>query len=248
MQEKEYNGIRWLEFDLFADIPNFKHGVFLRHGGHSLGSYASLNLSETVGDNPDNVRKNLEEVKHILKLSTLISAHQVHGKKVIEINSSSNKKLPKGDALVTSCPGMGLMINHADCQAAIIYDPIHHAVANVHAGWRGSVQNIYAETILFMQHKYQTKPQDLLVGLAPSLGPDDAQFTNFREELPKAFWEFQKAPDYFDFWAISTMQLTQCGVLSHHIEIAGISTYSHSQDYFSHRRGASGRHGTIVAL
>jgi YfiH family protein len=304
MRLKEHNGIKWLEFDLFTEIPNLKHGVFLRHGGHSTGAYASLNLSESVGDSYENVRKNFEEVKNILGLSSLVSLEQVHGKRVIEIklprqsgplnldsavrndkamqdfeseslsiggdHSQKMKTLPiksgygskdcvdfsfptaesrlKGDALITLCPGVGLMINHADCQAAIIYDPIHHAIANVHSGWRGSIQDIYAETIQMMQHIYHSKPQDLLVGISPSLGPDDAQFVKYREELPETFWEFQKTLYYFDFWAISTMQLTRCGVLPHHIEVAGISTYSHPEDYFSYRRGAAGRHGTIVAL
>lgn len=248
MLHKESRGVKWLEFELFADIPKLTHGVFLRHGGHSSGPYASLNLSETVGDCPENVRRNLDEVKDRLKLLNLIWAHQVHGKAIVAIDSKAQTEILQADALSTCCPGIGLMVNHADCQAAIFYDPIHHAIANVHAGWRGSVQNIYAETIHFMQHKYKSKPEDLLVGISPSLGPQDAQFVNYRQELPEPFWEFQTTPAYFDFWAISKMQLMECGVLAHHIEIAGISTYSHPEDYFSFRRKDSGRNGTLVAL
>lgn len=249
MQRKSQQNVEWLEFDLFADLPRLRHGVFLRHGGVSTGQYSSLNLGALVGDNPDHVATNRENVFNLLQINCLASMRQCHGKIIHEIVSIPEDP-PQGDALTTAVAGIGLMVLHADCQAAIIYDPIHHAVANVHAGWRGSVQNIYAETVCFMKQKYHSRPQDLLVGISPSLGPEDAQFINYRTELPEEFWQFQiNKPDYFDFWAISQHQLMQCGVLPHHIEIAGISTYSNPDDYFSYRRSpVSGRHGTIVVL
>lgn len=249
MQRKSQNGVEWLEFDLFAEIPQLRHGVFLRHGGASKGAYTSLNLGLLVGDDPSHVAANREKVSTILQLQHLAWMRQCHSKTINEIHSISEEP-PQGDALTTCIPGIGLMALHADCQAAIIYDPIHHAVANVHAGWRGSVQNIYAETIHFMQKRYHSRPQDLLVGISPSLGPEDAQFINYRKELPEEFWEFQiDKPDYFDFWAISKHQLKQCGILPHHIEIASISTYSNPENYFSYRRSqVAGRHGTIVVL
>ena len=173
---------------------------------------------------------------------------QCHGKDIVEVSHCTLQPL-KGDALTTSDRGIALMIAHGDCQVAIIYDPIHHAVTNVHSGWRGSVQNIYAEAILHMKTAYGSKPEDLLVGISPSLGPTAAQFIHYRTELPESFWEYQIKPDYFDFWAISKAQLTQAGVLPHHIEIAGICTYSNPQDYFSYRfNRTTGRNGTVVIL
>jgi len=246
MLRKKKGGVRWLEFELFADIPNLRHGVFLRQGGVSTGDYSSLNLSYDSGDNPHHVRENLRKVQKVLKVDDLVCIRQEHGKHVTE---AIGNEAFIGDAFTTETPGRALVIRHADCQAAIFYDPIHHAVANVHSGWRGSVQNIYAATIDFMRVSYGTQPENLLVGISPSLGPNHAEFVNYRQELPESFWEFQVKPNYFDFWGISTMQLRGCGVLPHHIEIAGICTYSHPEDYFSYRRDkARGRHGTIVTL
>ena len=252
MQLKEENHIKWLEFDLLANFPRVKHGVFLRHGGQSLNPYSSLNLGPYVGDDPVAVAANHQIVKNVLQLPSLVWAHQEHGNKIATLTNPqqpTQHEIPHADALATSHLGIGLMIGHADCQAAIFYDPVHHAVVNVHAGWRGSVQNIYAEAIAFMRAHYGSKPQDLLVCISPSLGPEDAQFVNYQTELPQSFWEFQVKSTYFDFWAISTMQLREEGILAHHIEIARISTYSQPQDYFSYRRDRStGRHGTIVML
>ncbi|MGA8164602.1 MAG: peptidoglycan editing factor PgeF [Waddliaceae bacterium] len=249
MIRREKNGIIWLEFELFAENPHLKHGVFLRHGGQSRGEFSSLNLSYSAGDQTQDVATNLKRVASILDLPTLISPFQCHGKAIAQVRGGENPTLLQCDALTTSCPDIGLLIKHADCQSAIIYDPIHHAMANVHSGWRGSVQNIYQETIRFMKRAYGSLPQELLVGISPSLGPGNAEFIHYRSEFPKDFWQFQVKPCYFDFWEISRWQLMQCGILPHHIEIAEMCTYSMSQDCFSYRREKrSGRLGTIVAL
>lgn len=153
------------------------------------------------------------------------------------------------DALVTADKGMALMIKHADCQAAIFYDPTNQAIANVHAGWRGSVSNIYAEIVHTMQQTFGSRPQELLACISPSLGPEEAEFIHYNQELPEELWDFQVKSNYFDFWAISEYQLQAAGLLPHHIEIAKISTYSNAHDYFSYRRErVTGRNGTVVAL
>lgn len=145
--------------------------------------------------------------------------------------------------------GLGLTILHADCQVALFYDPIQHAITVTHCGWRGSVQNIYQESIAAMRSLYGTKAENLLVGISPSLGPSASQFIHYQRELPESFYPFQVKPLYFDFWAISKWQLRECGVLPHHIEIAEICTYSHPEDFFSYRRiKTSGRHATIASL
>lgn len=249
MIRKTHNGIHWLEFEILSEFPKLKHGVFLRHGGVSQGKYMSLNLCYGVGDDPANVTSNHAKVKDVLGMPRLYWASQVHGKKILNVDTTWDNNDAECDALCTNHLNKAIMIHHADCQAAIMYDPVHHAVANIHCGWRGSVQNIYAEAVQWMQHAYGSKPQDLFVGISPSLGPENAEFIHYRQELPEHFWEFQIKPTYFDFWAISVEQLQQCGLLRNHIQIAGISTYAHPEDYYSYRFAkVRGGHGTIALL
>jgi len=249
MIRHEEDGLEWLQFEILADLQNVKHGSFLRHGGESTGEFACLNMSYSVGDQEENVTKNRQRAKDVFDLPKLVYSKLCHSKDVWEVNHESVSLSRKSDALTTSCRNLGLLITHADCQCAIIYDPIHHAVANVHSGWRGSVQNIYASTIAFMKGKYGSSPEDLLVGITPSLGPDKAEFIHYRQELPEPFWEFQTKDNHFDFWEVSRWQLEQCGVLLHHIEIAKICTCSNPKDYFSYRHSkVTGRLGTIVAI
>jgi len=244
---KQHNGVHWLEFELLADCPLI-HGTFMRHGGISSGALASLNLGRSVGDDPDNVKSNWQKVSEALALPHLVSARLCHGNEVTAISRSAFD-LPISDGISTQVPQMGIMVTQADCQAAIFYDPVQHAMANVHCGWRGSVQNIYQSTVKHMQTTYGTKAADLLVCIAPSLGPENAEFINYLTELPEHFWDFQVKPFHFDFWSISEWQLKAAGVLQHHIQIAGIDTFANIEDYFSHRRShACGRQATVCSL
>lgn len=258
MIHKQHNGVQWLEFELLANAP-IAHGCFLRHGGSSSGRLESLNLGRRVGDQPQHVQDNVKKVSAALshKLSTTIEeilcARICHGADVYEINASSPQELPISDSLMTQQLHRAIAITQADCQAAIFYDPIHHSIANVHCGWRGNVSNVYQATIEAMRATYGTNPADLLVGISPSLGPEHAEFLNYQNELPQAFWEFQIRPNHFDLWAISRRQLEQAGVLPQHIQIAQIDTYD-SRDYFSHRHATHhkmlpcGRQATVCAL
>lgn len=248
MIRKRAGEVEWLEFELFANEPKLVHGIFLRHGGVSEGPYASLNLGSGTKDEVKSIEENRRRVLEALNIQKYASCRQVHGNGVVVVDEDS-RLIGDCDSLVTQKTNLGLLILHADCQAAIIYDPVHRALANVHSGWRGNVKNIYLATIQKMARAFGSKPQDLLVGISPSLGPDNAEFKNYRTELPREFWEFQVRPEYFDLWAIARHQLEQAGVLPHHIQIAEICTFANRQDYFSYRRDKMiGSHATLAML
>ncbi len=254
MQRHKYEQIEWLEFELLADFPKVKHAVLLRQGGHSQGAFASLNLAFQIGDDSEHVTSNFQLIQNQLKREIpgwkqLVWSYACHGKALTHVQEDSPPILTNFDGLITSSSHVTLMMKHADCQIALFYDPIHHACANVHAGWRGSVANIYKETVQHMQQTFGSHPADLLVCISPSLGPEEAEFIHYRTELPEEFWDFQIRPTYFDFWAISEFQLQALGILPHHIEIARLSTYANARDYFSYRRDkVTGRNATCITL
>jgi YfiH family protein len=228
---------------------------FNRHGGVSGGRHESLNLSYRTGDKDANIERNRSIVRERVGAERLISAHQIHGSSVwVDDGSSSRAQELEGyDALISNCRGTALMIQQADCQAVLLYDPVRRAIGAVHNGWRGSVANIIGSAIDTMGRHFGTVPADLKVRIGPSLGPCCAEFVNFRVELPEEFHRFQARKHYFDFWQISARQLTAAGVHAASIELPHICT-SCSADYFSYRRAVRegnpvcGRHGSVICL
>lgn len=241
--------VSWLEFDLLEPYPQVAHGVFSRKGGSSTGRFASLNASMSVGDHPDMVKENRSRIAKALGIEHLVVPHSTHGIAVSRVTKDNWQETHQADALFTTEKNLGLCVTHADCQAGFFYDPVHQAIAIAHSGWRGSVQNIYANVVKTLKEKVGSNPADLLVCISPSLGPDHAEFTNYKQELPEDFWRFQVKPHYFDFWEIAKMQLAGCGIKPEKIEIAEICSYCAADDYFSHRREKNaGRNASVIAM
>lgn len=256
MIRKKKGNIQWLEFEIFEKHPDLAHGVFLRHGGISQDTFGSLNAVSEIGDDLNNVLENRKRILATLNLKEYSSIDAEHDSRIEFIQEGKAEELHVCDGLMTANKNLALMIPHADCQAAIFYDPVNHVLANVHAGWRGQVKNIYRETIQKLIKNFGSKPEKILVGISPSLGPVNSEFINYQTELPQEFWRFQIKPTYFDLWALASHQLEQCGILPHHLQIAKMDTYANPNDFFSYRRErhagrtkrVTGCHATIAAL
>ncbi len=230
--------------------PLLFHGVFNRYGGVSPVPWDSRNVCFGLGDDSQNIRTNREGIKKALGCKQLISAKQVHESQAFIVKESPENDLTVAgfDALLTNIKGLGLLIQQADCQAVMLFDPIKMAVAIAHVGWRGSVTNIISKTVKAMGAAYATQTADLIAAISPSLGPCCAEFVNYRSELPTSLHGYQVQPNYFDFWAISRDQLCAAGAKQENIHTAEICTYC-NEDYFSYRRDrATGRFASVIGL
>jgi len=231
------------------------YGMFNRHGGVSDEPFASLNVGLQVGDRPVAVAANRLLVKDALKVSALLTARQVHGQGVycLQEQVQGDFEVDGFDALVTDLDDVGLVIQQADCQAVLLFDPIREVIAAVHCGWRGSVLGIVPRVVAVMADNYGTVSADLQAVISPSLGPCCAEFVNFKSELPEEFQQFMVRDNYFDFWRITQAQLLAAGIGEARIRIAGQCTCC-SAAYFSYRRasresgGLTGRHCSVITL
>ena len=229
--------------------------MFNRLGGCSPEPFDSLNLSYHTGDDGTLVRANRARIMEVLGLQWLVSVKQVHGDgiRVIESAEALEEEDEGYDALISTVPGTGILIQQADCQAILLADIPKKIIAAVHCGWRGSVLNIIGTTVQHLTSHFQLNPASLRAVISPSLGPCCAEFVHYRSELPQWMHPFQVRPNYFDFWAMSRTQLLQAGVLSEHIDTVKICTRC-NHGFFSYRRatqgnnGITGRHGSIIGL
>jgi polyphenol oxidase len=248
--------VLYFTFPMLSAFKEIRHGIFCRTGGVSRGDFAGLNVSFGVGDDPACVRQNREAMRSGIGGDRAVFLHQIHQTDVVVIGADSLKseqlsepRQLTGDALVTSVAGIDIGIQAADCQTILIYDPASSVVGAVHAGWKGSIDNIIGRCIHIMTRQMGCDPQKMVAGISPSLGPCCAEFIHYQKEIPPAFWPYKDDRDHFDFWAVSRDQLIAAGLASQHIETAGICTRCNPHLFFSFRRQRrTGRFATVIGL
>ncbi|MDY0223311.1 MAG: polyphenol oxidase family protein, partial [Desulfobacterium sp.] len=142
-----------------------------------------------------------------------------------------------------------LVIQVADCQPVLLLDPVKKVVANIHSGWRGSIQNIIGRSVDAMVDNFGSDPQTILAGIGPSLGPCCSEFVNYTREIPEHLWIYKDEKEHFNFWRISADQLTERGLKPENITLAGICTRCAADTFFSYRdNNTTGRFAAVIKL
>ncbi|GAB1341438.1 polyphenol oxidase family protein [Gemmatimonas sp.] len=242
-------------------------GIVSVEGG---GNTSVLGLSEAVPDLPANVRAwtttrhsgsfglgsgeavgevmarwaALQEELAQLGVSRLANAHQVHGN-VVTVHGGGWRGWLRGraaDGHVTARRGTALAVTVADCTPVLVWHPAG-AVAALHAGWRGTAARILDHGL------------DSLVALGfPSeechvwLGP--AICGGCYEVGPEVLTAIHGAPHaakgQLDVRAILGEQALARRVAS--VRTAAGCARCHTDRYFSHRAGDTGRMLGVIAL
>lgn len=242
-------------FSNLSGMKGISHGLFTRLGGASTGDFRGLNVGIAVGDQEETVLRNRKEIARALNAPEVVYLHQIHSDGVVVL-PRHNVPLVAGadaalhaDAMITDVPGKFLAIQTADCQAVLLHDPCRKVVGAVHAGWRGSIANILCACVKAMETEFGSRPETILAGISPSLGPCCAEFIHYDREIPEALWRFKGRSPYFDFWAITRHQLVRAGLLPEHIETAGICTKCNPHLFFSYRGSRrTGRMASVIGL
>jgi len=254
------NGVRWANFTCLQEL-GLRHGISTRIGGRSRGELGTLNLSIKVDDSPEYLqfnRRNFFEAVGV-RQDNVVSTGQVHGCHVAVVDpADAGKRLEATDALVTGTPGLGLLLFFADCVPLLFFDPVRKVIGLSHAGWRGTFQSIGPRTIAVMQHTFGTDPSDCVVGIGPSIGPDDYEVDRPVMDEIGNVWANTEAFSrrtgdehwLLDLWEWNRRQLVEAGIRPGNIHISGISTMQQPEMFFSHRAslGKAGRFGVLVEL
>lgn len=255
MKSAESNGVTRYRFPAFTRLPGVTHGIFERRGGVSRGSFASLNVSLGIGDDPESVRANRQRIAAHLGDLPAVYLNQVHGARILTLKADDDPgnfftdPPPEADAVITDRRLTLLMIQVGDCQPVLMADPVRAVIANVHSGWRGSIADIAGQTVREMASRFGCDPADIVAGIGPSLGPCCAEFVHYRREIPPAFWAYKSADDHFDFWAVTRDQLMAQGVLESHIHTSGLCTRCDAARFYSYRaQKRTGRFAAAIAL
>jgi YfiH family protein len=258
MPFQSYEEVRYWIFDSLGE--GLTQAVYTRRGGISPAPWASLNLGGTVGDEPERVRENR---RRALEASgrdpaSVYDVWQVHGDEVAlaEAPRSSQSPHRQADVILTDRPGVTLMMRFADCVPIFLYDPRRKVAGIAHAGWMGTVKGTVRAAVQAMRNRYGSASRDIHAGIGPSIGPDHYEVgpdvvAQVRQAFGGAALELLQVRNgrtYFDLWSANRWLLEQSGVRQ--IEVAGLCTACHLEDWYSHRaeKGRTGRFGATLAL
>lgn len=269
---EEKQGISFITFGIYKAVPAVTAAVSTRCDGQSTGRFASLNMSFASGEPADTIRANRRAYLQALHIDpvTIVACNQVHGIHIEAVGREScgngaltrETAIPACDGLMTNQSDVPLTMNFADCTPLLFVDPVHHAVAVSHGGWRGTAGNIGKVTLQAMASQYGTQAGDVLAAIGPAIGgccfevgPEVIE--QFRPlftaqdmyELARYIRETGKY--YFDLPKANEKLLMQAGILPEHLENTHLCTYCRDDLFYSYRKASkqgqqTGRHMAVI--
>ncbi len=196
-----------------------------------------------------------------LDYKNLIKANQAHTDHIVKIeeikkNDTIDFNQPC-DGLVTNKKNIILTTTNADCILLLFFDPEKRVIANVHSGWKGTLQEISVKAVHKMEEEYGCNPKDIIVCICPSIRKchfevDQDVYEKFYQQFKKlgnteAFITQKNNKWYIDTVFINKSILKQAGVLEENIEDCGICSVCHKDQIHSFRAEGEG-YGLATAI
>lgn len=235
--------------EIFNSIPQINFG-FSTRTLPSPNDPLGFNLSFSVNDNNKLVTKNRERFFAALDLKKdqLAYHYQIHS----DIVKFADKAeyMGESDALITDKIGLGLVITTADCTAIFIYDKLKKVIAAVHSGWRGTRQKILAKTLITLQTKYNSNPNDIIAYIAPSISQKNYEVGDeVASQFDQKYLLEHEGRLYLDVASANYDMLLNFGIPVNQIERSDLCSYE-SEFLHSYRRDGerSGRALGIIAM
>ncbi|WP_341877309.1 peptidoglycan editing factor PgeF [Defluviitalea saccharophila] len=254
----------YITFPSFDQTNLVNHCFSTKLGGVSKGIFESLNLGFGRGDDDENVKRNYQILCSAIDVNyeNLIFSNQVHGIN-IKVITKENPNQPiytsgesEGiDGLITNMTKLPLVTLYADCVPLFFLDPVNKVVGLAHAGWRGTVNKIGLEMIKVFMDTFHSNPEDILVGIGPSIGKccfevDEPVAKEFEAAFPNADNIVYPQENYkyiVDLWEANKKVLGDSGITLSNITVTDLCTKCNKDIFFSHR-GHNGKRGSLAAI
>lgn len=227
---------------------NVRACTTMRAGGASRGAYASFNLGDHVGDDPQAVQQNRAQLRTALPAEPLW-LKQVHGANVV--NAAQVSVGVEADGAWTDRPGVVCAVLTADCLPIFLCDTRATKVALLHAGWRGLARGIVESGLRALD----VPAHELLAWFGPAIGPDayeigDEMRRAFVHDDPGAAEAFRPTDPgrwHADLYALARRRLQRLGV--HAVTGGERCTLRERERFYSYRRdGVTGRMASLIWL
>ena len=201
-----------------------------------------------------------------------VGAKQVHENVVLRVESENagrgiNPSLPE----LCGCDGLfldgtaseidALCVKTADCVPILLSSKDGKEVSAVHAGWRGTVADIVTKSA----EKFTCPKEDILCAIGPCIGVCCYEVGEEVYEAVKRLFAFKGVENLVDsvfrnactcsasskkkanLSEINKQLLLNFGLPEENIDVAGICTACHENEFFSHR-ASGGFSGTFPSI
>lgn len=236
-------GIEYLQFRKLCKYTEINHL-------YTLG--LDLNFRTSSQDEAKKAKESYIKILNITnsKFENLVKPTQAHTDVIKKVDVKINKNEPdfnlsfynKTDGLVTNKKKIILSTTNADCIILMFYDPIKKVIANLHSGWKGTVQRISVKAVNTMIKEFRSNPKDILCAICPSIRKCHFEVEKdvmkiFKKEFTNEYI-FEKVKD--KKWLIDTVEinkkiLKEVGLKEENILDSGICSVCNSDLIHSYR-------------
>jgi polyphenol oxidase len=226
---------------------NVKAVITTRHGGVSQGVYAGFNLGDHVGDLPEHVKENRENLRRHIGIEPRW-LKQVHGNSAVDAEKIGDGA--QADAAYARSAGVACVVLTADCLPILLCNRAGTHVAAIHAGWRGLSMGVIESTIGTMDSAAK-----LLAYLGPAIGPqryevgDDVRevFVEHDSRAVAAFVANENGKWLANLYELARQRLYSLGV--DRVYGGDFCTAEDAARFYSYRRdGVTGRTASLIWL
>lgn len=228
---------------LLSALPGVRHAFFTRQGGVSKGLFDSLNVGRGSSDGAADVEENRARAAGWFGVmpDALNTCYQIHSARALTAEAPWGRYRPEGDGVVTDQRSVVCGALHADCAPVLIADPKARVVAAAHAGWKGALTGIVAETVAAME-RLGANRADMVAAVGPCISQasyevgEEFEATFLEADPADAAWFIPGAPGkrQFDLPGFVLSRLAQAGVTR--AEWVGRDTCTEDALFFSNRR------------
>ena len=201
-------------------------------------------------------KQNMENYKELcmangVNYKKIVKANQAHTDNIEIVEQITNENIDTpnpSDGLITDKKDIVLATTNADCILFLMFDPIKKVIANIHSGWKGTLQRISVKAVEKMKEEYGSNPRDIVVCICPSIRKchfevDKDVYEMFYNEFKnlKQIDEFIIKDDKKEKWYIDTVLinkiiLKEIGILEENIEDSNICSVCNSEIVHSFRK------------
>lgn len=179
------------------------------------------------------------------------SAHRTYAliSEVDDGSTTKNTLEVVADALITSSPGVAMLLPVADCTATVVYDYQRRVPALLHLGRHSSVARLMDKVLKRLLND-GSQPENLIVWMSPSIQSPSYVMEYFELADSPGWVDYcvkQEDGYHLDIPGFNAQVCRDNGVKSENIYISPIDTAT-SDAYFSHFSGDTTGRFAVVAM